>query len=78
MKECQVRSGNSWRMISADDPAGDSGELRCIECHGPIRFHKMSEDGTQAAHFEHQSDHGGCSLGRGFSGRLSRHPDSVD
>jgi len=59
----EVNRGAAWKTISVAE-AIDSNERRgrCTECHKPVRTHKASTNGRQAAHVEHLSQNPKCSL----------------
>lgn len=51
--------------------------MRCPECHGRIRAHKVGANGEKA-HMEHSERHKGCSRGDCFEGVTSMHPKNLD
>ena len=59
----EVNRGAAWKAITVEE-AIDSNERhgRCTECHKPMRAHKASTNGRQAAHVEHLSQNPKCSL----------------
>jgi hypothetical protein len=59
----EVNRGADWKTIRVEE-AIDSNERRgrCTECHKPVRTHKASTNGKQAAHVEHLSQNPKCSL----------------
>ena len=50
-----------WVVISVDEALRTDGAKRCVECQGPVRPHKASNNGM-AAHFEQLSRNPNCSL----------------
>ena len=73
---CQLFANKAWHPISLEDALSKYSErdLRCPECHGALRVHKASKDGSMAAHFEHKVGHKGCALGSYFDGISRMHP----
>jgi len=55
VKDCEVRRGERWVLITADEAQmTNEREGRCPEpdCHGGARLHRRGKNGA-AAHFEH-------------------------
>ena len=59
---CEVLTGKGWTPMNVEAylTLQESGG-RCIECHAPVRAHKLSVNGM-AAHFEHLKSNPSCSL----------------
>lgn len=76
--ECYVWRGGVWEKISITEalPIRSEYLMRCCECHGRVRAHRLANNGMRA-HFEHRRAHKGCSRSTGFSGTQSPHPDPV-
>jgi hypothetical protein len=59
---CEVPGSGGWKQITAHEAAVlRPRNKRCIECHKPVRAHKLSNNGM-AAHFEHLRKNPSCSL----------------
>jgi hypothetical protein len=61
---CEIMSGSGWKVITIGEALTMRGRGRwpggrCIECHQPVRPHKLGTTG-QAAHFEHLDRSKGC------------------
>lgn len=69
-----------WAQVSASLVDGVSRELlRCMHCHGEVRFHKQRQEHGTRDHVEHRSraDSIGCRGGHYFEGgphRMSLNP----
>ncbi|MDR6952456.1 hypothetical protein J2X65_001811 [Ancylobacter sp. 3268] len=79
VEACEVWENGSWQPLRVEDALNRRADImRCPQCHGPVRPHKLGTTG-QRAHFEHRGRHTGCSLmQRTFSGTHSLHPDALD
>lgn len=78
--ECEIRARGQWLRVDITYALklGKNIEMRCPECHGRVRAHKLGTTG-QRPHFEHRLTHTGCSLKRStFSGHRSPHPDALE
>ncbi|HLY56162.1 MAG TPA: hypothetical protein VKS60_11430 [Stellaceae bacterium] len=77
--ECEIRVDGGWQAVDISEALALRHrriEMRCPECHGPVRAHREYNDGARA-HFEHLRAHAGCSLKPGFNGRRTLHPDAL-
>ena len=43
--------------------------LRCAECHGAVRLHRATADGSTVSRAEHRKRNTGCSLDERFDGK---------
>ena len=62
---CKVKIGGKWKRIKIDDAlAMDKLRWLCIniKCGKPVRPHRRSKNGKQAAHFEHLNRNPKCPL----------------
>jgi len=75
---CEVWRGNRWEEIDIDKalPIRSEYLMRCCECHGRVRAHRLADNGMRA-HFEHRVAHSGCGLSTKYSGTDSLHPDAI-
>ncbi|BAR47055.1 hypothetical protein Maq22A_c27745 [Methylobacterium aquaticum] len=77
---CELWANRVWTSIDLSRaltmPSGR--RMRCRECHGAVRAHKVGRDGMRA-HFEHLIGHPGCSIGHYFRDGTpqTRHPKAL-
>ena len=75
---CDLWANKTWNTITIDRaltmPSGR--RMRCRECHGAVRAHKVGKDGMRP-HFEHLIGHKGCSLGIYYIGTRTPHPKAL-
>ncbi len=76
--ECYVWRGGAWEKISIAEalPIRSEYLMRCCECHGRVRAHRLANNGMRA-HFEHRVAHSGCGLSTKYSGTDSLHPGAI-
>ena len=77
---CEAKRGSAWGPmdIRAALDHRTTVPMRCPECHGQVRPHKMGTTG-QAEHFEHMMAHIGCSFSAQWDGRSpSRTPGTAN
>ena len=80
IEDCELWANKTWHTITIDEALTSYAErqLRCPECHGAVRPHRASSDGTMQAHFEHRIGHAGCSRAHKFDGVERPHPKPLD
>jgi hypothetical protein len=76
---CEVRNGAGWVSMGIGEALMNRGTfpMRCPECHGKVRPHRAGTTG-QAAHFEHELAHVGCSFSAWDGKTRSVHPVTLD
>jgi hypothetical protein len=53
-------------------------DVRCKECHAPVKLMKAGPNNLPAAHAEHFKRFAGCSLSDIFSGTRYPSPDAIE
>ena len=72
--DCELWANGCWQPIEIDLAVKmpKSRRMRCPECGGQVRAHRVGSSG-QDAHFEHLERHKGCSRGDCFDGAKRPH-----
>jgi len=72
--DCELQANGRWELVDIGLALTmpRSRRMRCAECGGRVRAHGAGTTG-QAAHFEHQERHRGCSRGDCFDGETRPH-----
>ncbi len=67
---CEAWVDGRWKVVPVRDLINHRLGLiiRCQECHGAVRLHRLGKRGTHRAHAEHLEGNPGCSLGHYFDG----------
>ena len=74
--DCELWGNGGWHLRTIEQVLGWPREklLRCVECHGRVKWHKAGADNVPPAHFEHYVRHPGCSRCDQHDGSRSPHP----
>lgn len=74
--DCELWANKTWiRITAAQGGTYRERKLRCIECHGEVRFHEAAKPDSPPAHFEHRRSHDGCTRCDAYrGGPTSQHP----
>jgi len=67
---CHIWMDGRWKVAAVASLIAHRREIRvrCQECHGAIKLHRLGKRGTHRAHAEHLKRNPGCSLGDCFDG----------
>jgi hypothetical protein len=71
---CELFANKAWVSVDIDTALKMPKRrlMRCPECHGRVKAHRVGADG-QREHMEHYERHIGCSRGDCFNGVSSLH-----
>lgn len=74
----ELHANKAWQPIEIELALKmpKTRRMRCPDCHGRVRAHKVGSDG-QRAHMEHYERHTGCPRGDCFKGPLSPHSKAL-
>lgn len=74
----ELHANGSWHPIDLELALKmpKSRRIRCPECHGRVRAHRLGKNG-EVAHMEHLERNKGCSRGDCFDGNHRPHPRAL-
>lgn len=73
--DCELWANKAWvRITVAQGEVYRDRKLRCLECHGAVRFHAATKPDSPPPHYEHLRSNPGCTRCQAYDGRTpARH-----